>query len=405
MIGTDATGRVTGQVVAPAETTLPRTEFDVADVSAPVTKVISFSRSATDPTPPTVTCDTSGAGAADGTWSSDVPRITCTSTDDGTGLADPKDQTVTVTPQVPASGEYEGTYPAVVKVCDKADNCTEKTVPVNVDKKAPTIESSTPGHGATYAQGQDVEIHYSCKDGGSGVKVCRPAQPGAPGTGTGSTGGGEAGTKLDTSTPGRYVVYIECTDAAGNTRTEKVEYEVQAPAASAPVSTTAPTLSGTPRVGVSLSSSLGGWQGTAPITFTRRWQRCDATGDGCTDVAGATGTSYVPVAADVDRRLRVVVTATNEKGTASRRPTPRRRSRRSGASRRTRTRRSRSRRPRPSAACRRARRTTSRSAAPRGRGSSTARRSCSPWTRTAARAPTCSSGRRGPRATRAGRHR
>ncbi|MDO9407876.1 hypothetical protein [Patulibacter sp.] len=322
MIAADARGPAGGRVVAPVDTTLPTTEFSVADLSVPTTKVISFSRSATDPTPPSVVCDTSGAGVADGTWSSQVPRITCTSTDDGTGLADPKDQTVTVTPQVPGSGEYEGTYPAVVKVCDKADNCTEKTVPVNVDTKAPTIESSTPGNGATYTQGQDVEVHYSCKDGGSGVKVCKPAQPGAPGTGTGSTGGGEAGTKLDTSTPGKYVVYIECTDAAGNTRTEKVEYEVVAPAASAPVSTTAPTLSGTPHVGVSLSSSLGGWMGTAPITFARQWQRCDAAGDGCADIGGATGTTYVPVAADVDRRLRVVVTATNEKGTASRASDP-----------------------------------------------------------------------------------
>jgi hypothetical protein len=58
--------------------------------------------------------------------------------------------------------------------------------------------------------------------------------------------------------------------------------------------------------------------GTAPITFTRRWQRCDASGAGCADIAGATGTSYVPVQDDLGRTLRAVVTATNEKGTASR---------------------------------------------------------------------------------------
>lgn len=204
--------RLEGSVQAPDETTLPAFGFVVEGLGSNLTKILSFSRSAVDPDPPAVTCDTSGLG--EGTWSPAPPTITCEAEDDGTGLADPDDRTVTVTPQVPDEGEYEGTYPAVVRVCDKADNCTERTIPVNVDTKAPTLQGSTPGDGATYPQGSTVEIRYACRDAGSGVKRCRPRS------------GNEPGTPLDTSTPGHYVIIVECEDEAGNVREEEIPYEV-----------------------------------------------------------------------------------------------------------------------------------------------------------------------------------
>lgn len=203
----------TGRLIAPTETTLPILEFQIASLDADQTKAFSFSRSVVDPDPPTVTCDTDGLG--EGSWSQTPPTITCTAEDDGTGLADPDDHTVTVTPQVPEDeDEYEGTYPAVVRVCDKADNCTEQTIPVKVDTKAPTLEGSVPSAGGSYPQGSTVEIRYTCRDAGSGVKRCRPRT------------GNEPGTPLDTSTPGHYVIIVECEDEAGNVREEEIPYEV-----------------------------------------------------------------------------------------------------------------------------------------------------------------------------------
>ena len=51
-------------------------------------------------------------------------------------------------------------------------------------------------------------------------------------------------------------------------------------------------------VGQTLTASLGGWTGTAPIAYAYQWLRCGAdggtpSGSGCTAIAGATGTQYV----------------------------------------------------------------------------------------------------------------
>ena len=83
---------------------------------------------------------------------------------------------------------------------------------------------------------------------------------------------------------------------------------------SPPANTAAPTISGTAQQGETLTESDGTWTGTPPISYTRQWRRCDAAGASCTDIAGATGTSYTLVAADVGTTIRVRVTATNSGG-------------------------------------------------------------------------------------------
>ena len=60
----------------------------------------------------------------------------------------------------------------------------------------------------------------------------------------------------------------------------------------APVQTTAPSISGTARDGETLTANPGTWGGTQP-TFTYQWVSCDSTGTSCTDIAGATGRTYV----------------------------------------------------------------------------------------------------------------
>lgn len=96
---------------------------------------------------------------------------------------------------------------------------------------------------------------------------------------------------------------------------------VAAPA-QAPTNTAEPAITGTPMVGRILTSSTGSWTGSQPITFTRQWVRCDATGglpDGskCSRISGATRTTYELRNADVGFRLRVRVTAANSDGSAT----------------------------------------------------------------------------------------
>jgi concanavalin A-like lectin/glucanase superfamily protein len=101
---------------------------------------------------------------------------------------------------------------------------------------------------------------------------------------------------------------------AFNIVADTIQVDGTAPAASPPVNTQPPNISGTPQQGQTLTATTGNWSGAQPIAYAFQWRRCDAAGANCTDIAGATGTSYQATSADVDRTLRVVVTATNSAG-------------------------------------------------------------------------------------------
>jgi hypothetical protein len=90
-----------------------------------------------------------------------------------------------------------------------------------------------------------------------------------------------------------------------------------APAAGAPRNTAPPTIAGTPQVGQSLTASNGSWAGAEPQTYSYHWRRCDATGGNCSDISGASASTYALTSADEGRTLRVRVTARNTRGAAS----------------------------------------------------------------------------------------
>lgn len=79
----------------------------------------------------------------------------------------------------------------------------------------------------------------------------------------------------------------------------------------APANATAPSISGTPQVGSTLTADHGTWNGTTPITFAYQWMSCDTNGANCTQIAGATNQTYAPASSDVGSTLVVSVTATN----------------------------------------------------------------------------------------------
>lgn len=73
-----------------------------------------------------------------------------------------------------------------------------------------------------------------------------------------------------------------------------------------PVNSAAPAITGTAKVGQTLTAANGTWSGSP--TFTRQWKANGAV------INGATGTTYVPVAGDISKTITVTVTATNTKG-------------------------------------------------------------------------------------------
>ena len=78
-----------------------------------------------------------------------------------------------------------------------------------------------------------------------------------------------------------------------------------------PAPVAAPAVTGTARVGETLTASAGSWTGTAPISRAWQWQRCDERGAGCVSVAGARGATYTLAPADEGRTVRVAVLAGN----------------------------------------------------------------------------------------------
>jgi hypothetical protein len=115
--------------------------------------------------------------------------------------------------------------------------------------------------------------------------------------------GADAGQKLQ--------VVVTATNSEGTVTATSAQ---TATVTTAPVNSTLPAISGTARVGSTLTTTDGTWSGSPAPTLARRWQRCGTT---CADITGATGTTYLLVNADLGQKLQVVVTATNSVGTAT----------------------------------------------------------------------------------------
>lgn len=92
-------------------------------------------------------------------------------------------------------------------------------------------------------------------------------------------------------------------------------------AAAPPTNTTLPTITGTPRVGETLTATNGTWTNN-PTAFQYQWQRCDGAGGSCASILGAVEKTYLVTTADVSRTLRVRVLAINADGSNAARSNP-----------------------------------------------------------------------------------
>jgi hypothetical protein len=107
-------------------------------------------------------------------------------------------------------------------------------------------------------------------------------------------------------------VRLTVTDALNRTATVEHDVVVGSAASSsgvAPSNTSRPVVSGSAQQGSTLSANSGAWSGDAPMTYAYQWQQ-----DGTSNIAGATGSTYVVQGSDVGHTLDVVVTASNGAG-------------------------------------------------------------------------------------------
>ena len=82
-----------------------------------------------------------------------------------------------------------------------------------------------------------------------------------------------------------------------------------------PVNTALPEVSGTPYVGSAVSAANGAWESfRGAVTYSYQWLGCDANGESCSPIWGASSSTFTPERNQVGKRLRVRVTAHNEAG-------------------------------------------------------------------------------------------
>ena len=86
--------------------------------------------------------------------------------------------------------------------------------------------------------------------------------------------------------------------------------------ATSPANVSVPTVSGTAEEGQKLTVTHGNWS-NEPTAYGERWLLCNASGAGCSAIAGATGTSYTLIAGDVGSTMRVQEIAGNSAGSGA----------------------------------------------------------------------------------------
>ena len=107
---------------------------------------------------------------------------------------------------------------------------------------------------------------------------------------------------------------------------DMVEFHFVNLPAAAPVQKTAASISGTAKVGKTLTVSKGSWTGTPAPTYSYKWYRCSVSGSTpkttaptstlkCAAISGKTATTYKLVAADKGKYIRAFVTVKNSAGT------------------------------------------------------------------------------------------
>jgi len=189
------------------------------------------------------------------------------------------------------------------------------------------VNTSPPTITGTAVEGQTLKAGTGTWTGGpTGYKYqwedCDTAGEGC----VSIAGATTASHKLAASDVGETLrVSVTATNAAGSAAatspatevvTAPVKEEEKEEVPAAPVNSSLPTISGSPVEGQTLKAGNGTWTGS-PTGYRYQWEDCNANGEACTSISGATAASRKLAAADVGHAVRVAVTATNAGGSTT----------------------------------------------------------------------------------------
>ncbi|WP_205471071.1 family 78 glycoside hydrolase catalytic domain [Nocardioides sp. SYSU D00038] len=197
----------------------------------------------------------------------------------------------------PVTISGEGRHELSYRARDAAGNTSAaRTIPVWIDSVAP-VTSVQVAQGSGVDASDRATLAFTATDALSGVAATSYRVDGGDWQQAGAQPVAVEGY-------GVHVVEFTSTDVAGNPeqvqQTSVTLSDVETVSALVP-----PTVTGTPKIGATLTSTLGSWN-TKGLTLTRQWLRDGAA------IAGATGETYRVVAADAGTRLSVRVTATKD---------------------------------------------------------------------------------------------
>ncbi len=178
-------------------------------------------------------------------------------------------------------------------------------VPVNITP--PTIsgrpvegETLREEHGGWTNEPSSYEYQWErCLNSGSG---CVPIE-----------GATEQTYELTSADVGHTLVVVETANNAGGPSEPQASTPTAVISPPVPVNTGPPKISGTARVGATLTEEHGSWT-NEPSSYEYQWERCNALGLGCLPIEGATHQTYEPTAADLGSTLVVKETASNGAG-------------------------------------------------------------------------------------------
>lgn len=132
----------------------------------------------------------------------------------------------------------------------------------------------------------------------------------------------QAGWSIQTSTGASGLYAVACATTTQCIAVDSVGQGFNTDAANgtpAPISDSQPEISGTAQQGQILTELHAQWTNN-PTGYSYQWEQCDAAGNNCVTIVGATSHTFTLTAANVGYTIRVIETAANQGGWGS--PTP-----------------------------------------------------------------------------------
>ena len=120
---------------------------------------------------------------------------------------------------------------------------------------------------------------------------------------------------LQNSDAGHTIVVRETALNVGGTSAPSSSAATEVVTPLIPAAGSAPTISGTPVEGETLTESHGSWTNN-PTSYSYQWEDCDGSGTACVPITGATGQSYTLATGDIGSRIVVSETAANAGGSS-----------------------------------------------------------------------------------------